>query len=253
MSNRFDRINNQAPAQTQLQKDSSPVGRSAHDFSFIHSGNALFGGIYVIDCFDVVPNEDIEINLSALLEFRNPTVRQLLNSCRVYFHAYYNRLSDLWEGAKNWIDKGRSGKIDLTRPNLIYKVGVDSVNFTVEGTTFKHLDVNANTPMSLLNMLGLPPEALSKEYRPSFDTLSDLTKYSPIRSFEPAFSSIVKSGDVVVSSYTKLGESVDYFPADCAFAYQRNWRDFYANKNLASYVDRQMHNQQENNLQIHLG
>lgn len=147
---RFDRINNQAPAQSQLEKDTSPVGRSAHDFSYIHSGNAIFGALIPVDCFDVVPNEDLQINVASLLEFRNPTTRQLLNSCRVYFHAYYNRLDDLWEGARNWIDKGRSGKISLSRPNLIYH----TQNYNQDA------EVNACTPLSLLNFLGLPAECL---------------------------------------------------------------------------------------------
>ena len=35
---------------------------------------------------------------------------------------YFNRLSYLWEGFRNFIDKGRSGKIILKRPNLIYYI-----------------------------------------------------------------------------------------------------------------------------------
>ena len=119
---RYSRLDNQAPAQTQLQADRSPVGRSAHDFSVIHNGNALIGAIIPVDCFDVVPNEDLTISLSSLIEFRNPSVRQLYNGMRVYFHAYYNRFTDQWEGGRNFIDKGRSGRITLKRPNLIYHI-----------------------------------------------------------------------------------------------------------------------------------
>lgn len=211
--NRFDRLNNQAPAQTQLDKNSSPVGRSAHDFSYIHSGNALFGAVIPVDCFDVVPNEDLQINLASLLEFRNPTTRQLLNSCRVYFHAYYNRLTDLWEGAKNWIDKGRSGKLSLARPNLIYHVSYTD--------TETNLSANACTPMSLLNFLGLPAEYMQDKVGSS--------NRSPLRQFQCALNSSDSSDDI---TWTKLADSSDFFPADCAMAYQRNWRDFYSNKNL---------------------
>ena len=118
---RFNRMNNQAPAQTQLDSSDPKVGRSAFDFSFIHSGNTEYGLVAPVDCFDVVPNEDIDIELSALLELRNPLVRNILNGTRVYFHAYINYLVDLWEGAKNFLDAGRSGKILLRRPNLIYR------------------------------------------------------------------------------------------------------------------------------------
>ena len=202
---RFNRMNNQAPAQTQLDSSEPKVGRSAFDFSFIHSGNTEYGLVAPVDCFDVVPNEDIDIELSALLELRNPLVRNILNGTRVYFHAYINYLVDLWEGAKNFLDAGRSGKISLQRPKLIYKV-----TSNIEGSA---LTVNACTPMSLLNFLGLPSE--------SYSVGSGKT---PLRAFEPAYSN--------QTGYIQLGYSPDFFPADCAFAYQRNWRDFYSNKNL---------------------
>lgn len=209
---RYNRLDNQAPAQTQLKATDSPVGRSAHDWSCIHNGNAIIGALHVVDCFDVVPNEDIDISLAALLEFRNPTTRQLYNGFRVFFHAYYNRLTDLWEGARNWIDNGRSGKVQLTRPNLIYHVD------SIQGSDYK---CNACTPLSLLNDLGLPPEYIQDK------VLADpATLRIPLRSFQSALYGHTNW------TATKLSESVDFFPADCAMAYQRNWRDFYCNKNL---------------------
>lgn len=209
---RYNRLDNQAPAQSQLKATDSPVGRSAHDFSCIHNGNAIIGALHVVDCFDVVPNEDIDLSLSALLEFRNPTTRQLYNGFRVFFHAYYNRLTDLWEGARNWIDNGRSGKVQLNRPNLIYHSSVT----TPQGTYF----ANSCTPMSLLNDLGLPAEALQIS--------SDVSGVNriPLRSFQTAFQQYGSS------TLAQLAHSVDFFPADCCMAYQRNWRDFYCNKNL---------------------
>lgn len=210
--NRFDRINNQAPVQTQLEKNTSPVGRSAHDFSYIHSGNALIGAVIPVDCFDVVPNEDLQISLASLLEFRNPTTRQLLNSCRVYFHAYYNKLTDLWEGARNFLDKGRSGKLSLGRPNLIFMATSET----------ESCECSANTPMSLLNYLGLPPSHMHSN--------SDVP---PLRSFQAAAEHYnLNTSSKNIIDYKKIGEAPDFFPADCAMAYQRNWRDFYSNKNL---------------------
>ena len=206
---RFNRMNNQAPAQTQLDSSDPKVGRSAFDFSFIHSGNTEYGLVAPVDCFDVVPNEDIDIELSALLELRNPLVRNILNGTRVYFHAYINYLVDLWEGAKNFLDAGRSGKISLQRPKLIYKFRSEEFGY----------DVNACTPMSLLNFLGLPAEALP--------TINNTQNVPPLRVFQTA----VDSSDNNYQ-YNVLGYSPDYFPADCAFAYQRNWRDYYSNKNL---------------------
>lgn len=210
-NSRYNRLDNTAPVQTALKADDSPVGRSVHDFSCIHNGNALIGALHVVDCFDVVPNEDIDLSLSALLEFRNPTTRQLFNGFRVFFHAYYNRLTDLWEGARNWIDNGRSGTININRPNLIYHLE-DNGSFVA----------NACTPMSLLSDLGLPAERLQTKGVNGQAVFGD---FPPLRYFQ---TSLIVDTDVP----TKLGESVDFFPADCAFAYQKNWRDFYSNKNL---------------------
>lgn len=216
MANRFNRLDNTAPVQKELEADSVNVGRSAHDFSCIHNGNALMGALIPVDCFDVVPNEDIDLSLAALVEFRNPTTRQLFNGFRVYFHAYYNRLTDLWEGAKNWIDNGRSGKVCLTRPNLIYHQNDE------DSSTFPSNAFNCNTPMSLLNYLGLPAEMM---YKYGSNTLP--SSCTPLRSFQTLVKTNFQQDDLV-----RLAQSPDYFPADCAFAYQKNWRDYYSSKNL---------------------
>lgn len=85
---RYNRLDNQSPVQSQLQTEDLKIPTSAFDFSRIHSGNAIIGALIPVDCFDVVPGEKISISMANLLEFRNPTTRQLLNSFRVYFHAY---------------------------------------------------------------------------------------------------------------------------------------------------------------------
>lgn len=205
---RYNRMNNQAPAQTQLEASKPNVGRSAFDFSCIHSGNTMYGLVAPVDCFDFVPNEDIDIDISALVELRNPLLRNILNGSRVYFHCYINYLVDLWEGAKNFLDAGRSGKISLNRPNLIYHL--EHNNYIV----------NACTPMSLLNFLGMPAERMQTKVNTS-------TPFPSLRCFQCD----VKHPDYQMED-VELGKSPTFFPADCAFAYQRNWRDFYANENL---------------------
>lgn len=224
-NSRYNRLDNQAPVQTALKADDVSVGRSAFDFSCIHNGSAILGALVPIDCFDVVPNEDIDLSLATVLEFRNPSTRQLLNGFRVFFHAYYNRLTDLWEGARNWLDNGRTGKINLTRPNLIYKLDGDDMPY-VNGKFPSGSFVNACTPNSLLNYLGLPVQAINKRLSSSSTDIAT----SPLRSFQTAVN--CGAGSAIACSATKVSESPDFFPADCAFAYQRNWRDYYCNKNL---------------------
>lgn len=218
--NRYSRIDNQSPAESSFKADSINVGRSAHDCSHIVCGNTMFGLLAPVLTMEVVPNEDIDIRAAALLEFRNPTSRQLFNSCRVFFHAYYNRLIDQWEGAKNWLDNGRSGKLNLSRPNLIYHS-----TFTDSGVS---VEVDANTPMSLLNFMGLPASHMQDELTSSHD------KQIPLRAFQTSISHSETDEGVttVYQKFDKLSEYVNYFPADACMAYQRNWRDYYSNKNL---------------------
>ena len=212
-NSRYDRMNNQAPAQTQLEASKPNVGRSAFDFSCIHSGNTMYGLVAPVDCFDFVPNEDIDIDISALVELRNPLLRNILNGSRVYFHCYVNYFVDLWEGAKNFLDAGRSGRISLKRPNLIYKVE----GIQVPGDDYEITEVNACTPMSLLNFLGMPAQAL-QDY-------DDVTKFPPLRAFSPAF--ILADNSETIADIVELSKAPDFFPADCCFAYQHKYADYY--------------------------
>lgn len=197
---RYQTLDNQAPVQSELDNSDLKIGRSAFDFSHVHSGNAIIGSLIPVLNMEVVPNEDIDINLAALIELRNPLTRPLLNGMRVYFHGYINYLVDLWEGAKNFLDTGRAGTISLQRPNLVYSF-----------STSLGMAVTAATPLSLLDYLGLPPQYCNFVDRP------------PLRSFQ------------FLTSFARnipLSSAPDFFPADCCVAYQRNWRDFYSNKNL---------------------
>lgn len=228
---RYNRLDNQSPTQTQLENTDLTVGRSAFDFSKVTTGNALVGSVIPVDCFDVVPNEDISISLNAYLEFRTPTTRQLLNGFRVYFHGYFNDLSDLWEGADNWLDTGLRSDVSLERPRLIYSATISSITPT-SATVSAH--VNACTPLSLLNYFGLPAEYFPRSYADFPSAGSHTYKVKPKESFCPARYGSNSTATTVYSigTATALNASNGYFPADCAFAYQRNWRDYYANRNL---------------------
>ena len=213
MATRYDSFDNGAPTEDRLKFSKTNVGYSAHNFSCTHAGNYVLGMFAPVDCFDVVPTEKLDMSISAVLEFRNPTTRKLFNGFRTFFHCRYNRFIDLWEGARNFIDHGRSGKIDLSRPNSIYHVE----NFA-DGDYTNSID--SCTVMSLLNFLGLPPSAMQVN-------AGDSSSVPPLRQFQAAFSS-----GAVSATFSQIGNFTSFFPADCLMAYQRNWRDFYANKNL---------------------
>lgn len=216
MESRYNSTTNESPIQRQLENSELSVGRSAFDFSKTRIGQAIIGALYPVDCFDVVPGENISYSLSAALSFRNPSKRPLLNGFRVYFHGVYNDLLDLWEGSANLLDTGIRSDVSLVRPALMY-----SIDGTIQYSPY---GANACTPGSLLNFLGLPAEAMQLKVLADTDSVVD---FPPLRSFQACAS------DVRAPARTKeLNHSNGYFPADCAMAYQRNWRDFYANRNL---------------------
>lgn len=213
MAERYDRMDNQSPVQTTVENSDMSVPRSAFDFSCVHSGNALIGAVIPVDCFDVVPNEDITMSIDGIIDLRNPLSRPLLNGMRVYFHSYYNDLTDIWEGAKNFLDTGLSGKIALTRPQLRYSISF--ANTQGSGT----LKATAATPLSLMNYLGIPCEQLQSES-------------APLWWFKSAFVRLNQNHNASVGTLKGIANSPDYIAADPFFCYQRNWRDYYANRNL---------------------
>lgn len=226
MSNiRFDRFDNGNPAENDMKARSPNVPMSAFDFSMTHCGNTMIGLFAPIDCFDVVPREKIQMSATALLEFRNPTTRQIMNGFRVYFHSRYMRLDHIWEGAHNFIDKGRSGHIDLQQPALRWRF--DDLSFTFHDQE-QHMFLSANTPMSLINFLGMPAEVLQlKGHKVGSGSQGD-DDYSPLWSFAPASCKVSDLGTAVKIQ----NNATDFLPAAPFFMYQKVWRDHYCNKNL---------------------
>lgn len=153
--NRFQKIDNTAPIQSKLKADTPDVQRSLFDLTRIKNTTVNIGEITVIDCIETLPGDVFKnINYIINLQSRNPTIKAQLTGMRAYVHVYYNRMSDLWEGAQNFIDSGTSGKVQLTIPTLRtnYKTEKsDTENFTI------------CTAMSLTNMLDVPPTMYKKD------------------------------------------------------------------------------------------
>lgn len=210
------------------------VPRSRHDLSHVHTGQTMFGILAPVLCLETMPNEDIDLNLTASIQLRNPTPRPLINGCRVYFHAYYNRCRDLWEGFENFVTHGRRQDVQLSKPSLIYST--DSAIFAGLPSEFDfsrnaHGNANACTPLSLMDFMGVPAQRLQKTF--SFDGHDES---SPLRSFQVCIDRISASqgGTAVLPEVSRvvLSSTPDFVDALPFVAYQRNWRDFYSPKNL---------------------
>lgn len=201
-NSRYDRLDNSSPSVQMLKAPDKNVPRSAFDLSHIVSGQALFGALIPVLCEETVPGQEFDINVFSQISFRNPSIRPLLNGCKVQFHAIYNDVTDLWEGAKNYYDTGRSGKINLSKPNLVVSAS--------KGDS----EVSAITPLSLADYIGVPINFIQKTDMPPLWQFGGIEKVSG------------EDKTVVTNSRP------DYINALPFMAYQRNWRDYFSNKNI---------------------
>lgn len=231
---------NNSAYQRYLENTFLNVPRSRHDLSHVHTGQTTFGILAPVLCLETMPNEDIDLNLTASIQLRNPTPRPLINGCRVYFHAYYNRCRDLWEGFENFVTHGRRQDVQLSKPNLIYSTGSAASAGLPSRFSFSRNSVgeaNACTPLSLMDFMGVPAQRLQKSFGYPASPTSDAVEYfSPLRSFQVCINVLENSQGAPVTlplvSQVGLTAAPDFIDALPFVAYQRNWRDFYSPKNL---------------------
>lgn len=197
------------------------VSRSRHDLSHVHTGQTTFGILAPVLCLETMPNEDVDLNLTASIQLRNPTPRPLINGCRVYFHAYFNRCRDLWEGFENFVTHGRRQDVQLSKPRLHWKGTLSASDDSWMAS------LNFNSPLSLMNFMGVPFSSRQIAWYDDSGTL-----VHPLDSFRGSL--YLKSGDNIIGNVqgqaiVDSGVWIDALPF---VAYQRNWRDFYSPKNL---------------------
>lgn len=123
--NRFYSNNNVNPIQAAEKSNRIDVKWSSHDISRMNYGSAIIGAVTPIDSFRTVPGETVSLDYDILLKLRNPISTQLWSGMRVMVRAFYNRDSDLWEGADNHYTKGRSGVEDLQEPYTTFSSDYD--------------------------------------------------------------------------------------------------------------------------------
>ena len=118
MDDRYNNSNFSAPETDYLDNKKLDVPRSAFDFSCMKYFPAHIGSLIPFDVVRTLPNEDYTISYDILAKLVDPLVRPLLTGMRIYVHTYYNRCTDLWEGANNFFTKGRSGTLSLELPYI---------------------------------------------------------------------------------------------------------------------------------------
>lgn len=202
MISRYNSISNSNPIEQALDNDDVKIPLSRLDFSRSHYGNQNIGTIEILDCFPTMPNGEYTLSVDYLLKTRAPLDRRIFNGLRAYIKSFYMSWDDLWEGAQNHVDHGRSGLLDISKPSF------DGYLYSSSGGSITYDTVTPNSP---LNQLGAPVRSYD-----SSGTIFKLNSYVPVGS-------------------TSIGNVQDYvcnFNALQLAMYQRIWISKIANKNL---------------------
>lgn len=92
--------------------------KSVFDLSSLVTTTINNGGqIIPIKWFETVPGDKFEINFEALLRVMPQTV-PLMSRQRLFIHAYYSRIGELWEEAETYMTKGYTGRTELKKPTI---------------------------------------------------------------------------------------------------------------------------------------
>lgn len=137
-------------------KNSENVSRSSFDFSRKVLLTADNGAIIPIDFFEVLPKDDITINVRYLLETLPLAVSPLTNY-KIRTHWYYLDRNAVWKGWQTFLTKGRSGSLILNIPHVDLSAN-DSTGprFSDDTSLTGGKSYSPFNPMGLPSFLGLP-------------------------------------------------------------------------------------------------
>lgn len=122
--------------------------RSVFDLSHLNSLTIPNAGLIVpIALLETMPDDDFDISVSSLIRVL-PQVVTLYSRQRIFIHAYYSRLQELWNDAETFMTKGYNGDTNLVRPSI----SLTNFDTNVCGST----GANTVAPDSLSDYFGLP-------------------------------------------------------------------------------------------------
>lgn len=130
-----------------MNKANNP--RSLFDLGFSNTLTIPNGGLLVpVGLFEVLPGDDISINVDSLLRVM-PQVVPLMSRQRLYIYGFYSRYSDLWNNWQVFIDRGYTGNVSKSIPTL-------RKNVNTYASSGSYTDSDVIKPDSLSDYLGLP-------------------------------------------------------------------------------------------------
>ena len=137
-------------------KNSKNVSRSAFDYSRKSLLTADNGAIIPVDLFEVLPKDDITINIRYLLETLPLAVSPLTNY-KIRTHWYFIKRDALWKGWQTFVTKGRSGSLILNIPHVnLSENSATGPRFSDDTSLTAGRLYSPFNPMGLPSFLGLP-------------------------------------------------------------------------------------------------
>lgn len=178
MSDRYNNINNTSPYVSALKNDKNNIPTSDFDYSRAHHGNMNIGTLEILDCFPTLPKGQYTLSMDLLLKVRVALKKRIMTGQRVFVHAWYMSYNDLWEGAQNHIDHGRSGLLDINKPYTEGYIYQDIPDYPTPGIyPYKVGDVF--TPNSPANQIGVPVRKIPVKKNSPSTNIDPLIKYMP--------------------------------------------------------------------------
>lgn len=146
MTNKLDSIDSGSNYKfaDKLQVANPP--RSLFDLSHRNTFTISNAGLLVPVCvMETVPGDSFDLSINSIVRVL-PQVVPLMSHQRLYIHAFYSRIGDLWKNANTFMTKGYSGTTEKSIPVLNSNT-IDSSNFDSDGKVL---------PGSLLDYMGIP-------------------------------------------------------------------------------------------------
>lgn len=140
---RYNSSNNTSPAVNQMKSERPVVKSSRFDLSRMRHLNGVIGAIMPIDWFPVFIGDAFNLDYFINIKLRNPLAKDAMTGFKCYVHAFYCRMSDLWEGAEVFLTSGDTGSITFGKPWMTMSILGDGQTYY-----FDH-------PMTLFDFMGV--------------------------------------------------------------------------------------------------
>lgn len=165
---RYNSSNNTSPAVNQMKSERPRVKSSSFDLSRMRHLNGVIGAIMPIDWLPVFPGDAFNLDYFVNIKLRNPLAKDAMTGFKCYVHAFYSRMSDLWEGAEVFLTSGDTGNVSFGKPwmNMLFPSPFDDCSF--------------DHPMTLFDFMGVQVGA--RETQGEVSRMDYLAGFSPARS-----------------------------------------------------------------------